>query len=60
MILAFETYGHRFYTEDGNLIIPMYVQLTADSARAEWQRADLSWWEHLAGDVYRTLEFSTE
>ena len=60
MKLALECFGHRFYSESGNLVTPLYVELTDDIARNEWNNANHTWWEHLAGDVWRTLEFSEE
>lgn len=60
MKTALAVEGLRFFSETGNLDGVVYAQLDNDHFRNLWQDVDSCFWEHLAGDVWRTRMFSEE
>lgn len=60
MKIALETTGVTFYSETGNLDTQVYAQTYNDAMRESWTNGSSDWWEHLAGDVWRTRMFTEE
>lgn len=60
MKVALKCTGVVFYSETGDFTTCVYAQTTSDSMRDSWRENGSDWWEHLAGDVWRTRMFSEE